>query len=283
MRRGLKINKHPDDELETIELQLLFEGIYRYYGFDFRNYTFPYLQRRVKHRLQTENLPSVSRLLEKVLYDSSIMDRFFQDLTINVTEMFRDPQFFLSLRLNVIPLLQDLDQIRVWQAGCSTGEESFSLAILLHEEGILHKTKIYATDLSEASLEKAQKGSFPIAPMQHYTRNYLQAGGKHAFSEYYSVDGDRVQFSPLLSNPIIFAQHDLVTDKSFNEFDIILCRNVLIYFNKPLQKQVHSLLHESLKKSGFLALGTREGLSFSARAHSYEPIDSKNRIFQKIL
>lgn len=283
MKGGMKISKQPDDELETIELQLLFEGIYRYYGFDFRNYTFPYLQRRVKHRLQTENLPSISRLLEKVLYDSSLMDQFFRDLTINVTEMFRDPLFFLSLRLNVIPALKNLGQIRIWQAGCSTGEESFSLAILLHEEGILHKTKIYATDLSQASLEKAQKGTFPIAPMQQYTRNYLQAGGKQAFSKYYTVNGDRVQFSPSLANHMIFAQHDLVTDQSFNEFDIILCRNVLIYFNKPLQKQVHNLLYESLKKTGFLSLGTKEGLSFSARAHCYEPIDTKNRIYQKIL
>ncbi|WP_425808051.1 CheR family methyltransferase [Desulfitobacterium sp. Sab5] len=264
-------------------MQLLFEGIYRYYGFDFRNYTLPYLQRRVRHRLQTEQLPNISRLLEKALYDSNLMERFFKDLTINVTEMFRDPSFFLSLRLNVLPELKKMDRVRIWQAGCSTGEESFSLAILLEEEGILQKTKIYATDLSETSLNIAQKGSFPIAPMQQYTRNYLHAGGKQAFSQYYKVSGDRVQFLPSLADHIIFAQHDLVTDQSFNEFDLILCRNVLIYFNKLLQKKVHSLFYESLRPSGFLALGSKEGLSFSARAHYYEPVDIKNKIYQKIL
>lgn len=278
----MKINIHPDDELETVEIQLLFEGIYRYYGFDFRNYTFPYLQRRVKHRLQTEKLPTVSRLLEKTLYDYNLMERLFKDLTINVTEMFRDPLFFLSLRLNVIPALKKIDRVRIWQAGCSTGEESYSLAILLQEEGILHKTKIYATDLSENSLRMAHKGFFPIAPMQQYTRNYFDAGGKQAFSQYYTVNGDQVQFSPDFADHIVFAQHDLVTDQSFNEFDLILCRNVLIYFNKPLQKQVHSLLFESLKTSGFLALGSKEGLSFSARAHCYQPIDAQNKIYQKI-
>ncbi|HVJ49021.1 protein-glutamate O-methyltransferase CheR [Desulfitobacterium sp.] len=282
MRGGLKISECPDEELETLEIELLLEGIYRYYGFDFRNYFSPYLHRRVKHRLQAENLPSVSRLQEQVLHDPGIMGRLFGDFTVNVTEMFRDPDFFLSLRRNVLPALKELTHVRIWQAGCSTGEESYSLAILLREEGLSSKTQIYATDLNEVSLEEAKKGSFPIASMQKYTRNYLLAGGKKAFSEYYTVDGDRVNFNSALSNNTIFAQHDLVTDRSFNEFDLILCRNVMIYFNKQLQKQVQNLLHESLKTSGFLCLGSKEGLTVSSQVQCYEPMDSNARIFRKI-
>lgn len=279
---GTKINEQ-DEELETLEIELLLEGIHNYYGFDFRNYNYPYLHRRMKHRLQAENLSSVSSLQDKVLHDPSIMVRLLDDLTINVTEMFRDPLFFLSLRQNVLPTLKERNHIRIWQAGCSTGEESYSLAILMQEEGLSRKTQIYATDLNEAVLEEAKKGSFPIAPMQKYTRNYLSAGGKKAFSEYYTVNGDRVHFNSTLADTIIFAQHDLVTDRSFNEFDLILCRNVLIYFNKQLQKHVHNLLHESLKTSGFLGLGSKEGLTFSSRVECYEPVDSVAKIFRKII
>lgn len=283
MRGGLKINEKSNDELETLEIKLLLEGIFRYYGYDFRNYTAPYLQRRVKHRLQVENLPNVSRLQEHVLHDSRMMWKLFEDFTINVTEMFRDPDFFLSLRNNVVPTLKKLMHIRIWQAGCSTGEESYSLAILLREEGLSSKTQIYATDLNEATLEEAKKGSFPIASMQKYTRNYLEAGGKKAFSEYYTVNGDRVIFDPSLADSIIFAQHDLVNDQSFNEFDLILCRNVMIYFNKQLQEQVHKLLCESLKTSGFLGLGNKEGLIVSAPVPRYEVVDAKAKIFRKII
>lgn len=283
MRGGPKINEDPNDELETLEIELFLEGIYRLYGYDFRNYSAPYIQRRVKHRLQAENLPNVSRLQEQVLHDSRVMKKLFEDFTVNVTEMFRDPDFFLSLRLNVVPALRKLDHIRIWQAGCSTGEESYSLAILLREEGLSNRIQIYATDLNDASLEKAQKGSVSIASMQKYTRNYLEAGGKKAFSEYYTVDVDRAIFDPSLAEQIIFAQHDLVNDQSFNEFDLILCRNVMIYFNKQLQSQVHKLLFESLKASGFLGLGSKEALTFSTWVPFYQPIDSKAKIFRKIV
>ncbi|AHF06800.1 CheR family methyltransferase [Desulfitobacterium metallireducens] len=283
MRGGLKISKPSNNELETLEIELLLEGIYRYYGYDFRNYTAPYLQRRVKHRLQVENLPSISRLQELVLHDPRMMRKLFGDFTINVTEMFRDPDFFLSLRINVIPTLKKLTRIRIWQAGCSTGEESYSLAILLREEGLASKVKIYATDINEATLEEAKKGSFPIASMQKCTRNYIEAGGKNAFSKYYMVDGEHVIFDPTLAESIIFAQHDLVNDQSFNEFDLILCRNVMIYFNKQLQKQVHRLLLESLKTSGFLGLGNKEALILSAQIPCYEPVDLKAKIFRKII
>jgi chemotaxis protein methyltransferase CheR len=210
------------------------------------------------------------------------MERLISDFSISVTEMFRDPDFFLSLRTNVVPILKEQSHIRIWQAGCSTGEESYSLAISLLEEGLLHKTRIYATDMNELSLEKARKGTFPIERMQLYTRNYLKAGGKRAFSEYYTVNGQRVQFDLALAENIVFAQHNLVTDTSFNEFDLIICRNVMIYFNKQLQNRVHNLLHESLRLSGLLGLGNKEGLAFTARASYYEPIDSVERIYRKI-
>lgn len=276
------VQKDPENELETLEIQLLLEGIYQYYGFDFRNYAFPYIRRRVKHRIQAENLVNVSSLQEKVLHDPLTMKKLLGDISISVTEMFRDPSFFLSLRNNVLPLFSSQSRIRIWQAGCSTGEESYSLAILLREEGLLNKTRIYATDINDQSLEKAQKGVFPISTMQYYTRNYLSAGGRKDFSEYYTVEGERVLFSPSLTKNILFAQHNLVTDTSFNEFDLILCRNVMIYFNKALQKRVHELLYASLSKSGILGLGSKEGLTVSPHLTCYEPIDQFEKIYRKI-
>ncbi len=270
------------NELEILEIKLLLEGIYRYYGFDLRNYAFPYIRRRIMHRIQAENLVNVSSLQEKVLHDPLTMKRLLGDVSISVTEMFRDPSFFLSLRKNIFPLFGNQPRIRIWQAGCSTGEESYSLAILLREEGLLNKTRIYATDINEISLEKAQKGIFSISNMQYYTRNYLSAGGKKAFSEYYTVDGESVRFNPSLKENILFAQHNLVTDTSFNEFDLILCRNVLIYFNKSLQKHVHELLYSSLSKSGILGLGSKEGLTVSPHRESYKSIDKVEKIYQKI-
>lgn len=276
------VQKDPENELETLEIQLLLEGIYQYYGFDFRNYSFPYIRRRVRHRIQAENLVNVSSLQEKVLHDPLTMKKLLGDISISVTEMFRDPSFFLSLRNNVLPLFSSQSRIRIWQAGCSTGEESYSLAILLREEGLLNKTRIYATDINDQSLEKAQKGVFPINTMQYYTRNYLSAGGRKDFSEYYTVEGERVLFSPSLTKNILFAQHNLVTDTSFNEFDLILCRNVMIYFNKALQKRVHKLLYASLSKSGILGLGSKEGLTVSPHLTCYEPIDQFEKIYRKI-
>jgi chemotaxis protein methyltransferase CheR len=289
---GIKINefsyptwdnqKKLGDELETIEIELLLEGIYRYYGFDFRNYSFPCMQRRIKHRMQAEDLPNISDLQKKVLHDPLTMKRLFGDFSIGVTEMFRDPEFFLSLRNTVIPQLKERSRIRIWQAGCSTGEESYSLAILLREEGVLDKTRIYATDINENYLEKARKGIFPLKNMQSYTRNYLISGGKKAFSEYYTVVGESVYFDSTLNNNMLFAQHNLVTDTSFNEFDLIICRNVLIYFNKSLQKRVHELIYGSLIMSGFLGLGSKEGIAFSPNATCYEPIDPNEKIYRKI-
>ncbi len=269
-------------ELENLEMELLLEGIYRYYGFDFRNYAFSSIRRRVVHRMQAEGLRTVTSLLERILHDPQMMEKLFADFSINVTEMFRDPSFFKVFRTKVIPLLTELPLIRIWHAGCSTGEEVYSMAILLNEEGLYHKTRIYATDINDRVLEKAKLGEFPINRMQGYTSNYVKSGGNKSFSEYYQAHRDFVRFHPFLAENIVFAQHNLVTDESFNEFHVIICRNVMIYFNRELQERVQKLFYESLSPEGFLGLGSREGLSFTRYADCYEEVDSKERIYRKM-
>lgn len=270
------------DELEKIEIQLLLEGIFLRHGFDFRNYTLSFIQRRIWHRIRTEKLTSISALQEKVLHDPRAMERLLDDFSINVTEMFRNPGFFQAFRTKVIPLLGDYADIRIWIAGCSTGEEVYSMAILLHEEGLYEKTRIYATDIREDVLINAKQGVFPLDKMQKYTKNYFQAGGTKAFSEYYTAKHDYVSFHPFLKENIFFTQHNLVTDRSFNEFHVIFCRNVMIYFNKLLQDHVHKLFNESLGLWGVLGLGNREGIKFTNYGECYEEIDSDEKLFRKI-
>jgi chemotaxis protein methyltransferase CheR len=267
---------------EEVEIELLLEGIYRYYGYDFRNYSPASIRRRIWHRIHAENLPSISSLLNQVLHNRSIMDKLLGDFLINVTEMYRDPSFFRVLRNKVIPGLRDLSTIRIWHAGCSTGEEVYSMAILLYEEGVFHKTQIYATDMNEKSLKLARNGIFPLAKMKLYTRNYHEAGGKRAFSEYYTADHQEVKFHSTLSQNIVFAHHNLVTDQSFNEFHLIICRNVMIYFNQKLQERVHQLFYESLGMNGFLGLGSKESLTFTSRANCYEGVDQNEKLYRKI-
>ena len=269
-------------QLQKIEMELLLEAIYRHYGYDFRNYSAPFLQRRILNRMAAEKQRTVSGLQEKVLHDSLVMKRLFKDFSINVTEMFRDPSFFQTLRQRVLPLVRDYPAIRIWHIGCGSGEEVYSMAILLHEAGILEKTKIYATDINQGNLEKAKQGSFPLEKMKLYTTNYIQSGGKKAFSEYYSVKNEGVRFSSFLKKNMVFFQHNLVTDQSFNEFHIIICRNVMIYFNKKLQNHVHQLLYESLFYSGFLGLGTREEIRFTNYAEHYEVLHSADKLYRKI-
>jgi chemotaxis protein methyltransferase CheR len=278
--------KAPDilksEEIERIEIELLLEAVFRYYGYDFRNYAFPFIQRRIRHRVCKENLASISALQEKVLRDSEVMGELLSDFSINVTEMFRDPSFFKSFRTKIIPLVKDYPEIRIWHVGCSSGEEVYSMAILLHEEGIYEKTRMFATDLNKIVLEKAKKGTFPLDRMQLYTKNYIEAGGKRAFSEYYKAVDDKVFFHPFLQKNVVFAQHNLVTDQSFNEFDIIICRNVFIYFDKVLQNHVHTLLYNSLCPSGFLGLGKREGIKFTSYENCYGEFDASEKLYRKI-
>lgn len=269
------------DILEKIEISLLLEGIYQCYGYDFRNYSFQSIRRRIKHRLSAERIETISGLQEKVLHDRHAMDRLFTDFSINVTEMFRDPDFFLSFREKVVPYLHDLPTIRIWHAGCSTGEEVYSMAILLHEAGLYEKAMIYATDMNADVLVKASRGIFPLDKMQIYTKNYFQSGGSRAFSEYYKVDDAGVAFHPFLAENIVFSQHNLVTDHSFNEFHIIICRNVLIYFDEVLQKRTFHLFQESLIKEGFLGLGSKEGIPYKMRS-GFKEIEPQIKIYSKI-
>ena len=268
-------------EIEKIEIELLLEAIYRYYGYDFRNYAQSFLQRRILHCAHNENLTSISALQEKILRDPEMMKKLFSNLSINVTEMFRDPAFFQSFRKNIIPMVRNYPDIRIWHVGCATGEEVYSMAILLYEEGVYEKARIYATDINTKALDQAKNGTYSLAHMQQYTKNYFEAGGRRAFSEYYKVVGEKVIFQPFLQKNMVFAQHNLVTDSSFNEFDIIICRNVLIYFNRSLQNNVHQLLYESLSLSGFLGLGKREGIRFTSYGNHYEEIDSAEKIYRK--
>ncbi|MGP7816661.1 CheR family methyltransferase [Niallia sp. 01092] len=278
----LNNKKLKDSELENIEIELLLEGIYRYYGYDFRNYAFPFLKRRVLYRVGAENLTSISELQNMVFHNPLIMKKLLLDFSISVTEMFRDPLFFLMLRKKVIPIIRDAPFIRIWHVGCASGEEVYSMAIMLSEEGLLNKTRIYATDMNNNNLEKAKRGNFPLEKMQIYTKNYMKAGGKNAFSEYYSVRSNAAAFHPFLKENFIFSQHNLATDQSFNDFHIIICRNVMIYFNKKLQNRVHQLLYNSLIPSGFLGLGKREEVRFTDYAGHYEEYASEEKIYRKI-
>ena len=270
-------------EVEDLEITLLLEGIYKQYGFDFRNYARASLRRRILRRVEAEGLGSISRLLDKVLRDRNSMEQLLLTLTIHVTAMFRDPEFYVAFRAKVVPLLKTYPFIRIWHAGCSSGEEVYSMAILLEEEGIYDRCRVYATDLSEAVLHTAQTGIFPLAPMKEYTENYLRAGGKRSLSDYYKAKYDNVLFSPSLRHNVVFAQHDLVTGGSFNEFNVIVCRNVMIYFDKVLQDRVHGLFYQSLARLGVLGLGLKESLRFTPHEAHYSELDRHQKLYRKTL
>ncbi|NGM85149.1 protein-glutamate O-methyltransferase CheR [Paenibacillus sp. 7124] len=270
------------NELESIEIELLLTGIHRLYGYDFRNYALPSIKRRIWHHVHAENLPSISALQEKVLHDRTCFERLIYSLSIPVTEMFRDPGLFLTFRQKVVPLLRTYPYIRIWHAGCSTGEEVYSMAILLQEEGLYEKARIYATDMNNRSLQQAKEGVYEISKMKQYTKNYLEAGGKHAFSKYYTAKYNSVIFQPDLRKNIIFAEHNLATDTSFNEFNVIFCRNVMIYFNDELRDHVHGLFCESLSRFGVLVLGAKESIHFTRYSDCYEPLDRVEKIYRKV-
>ena len=270
-------------ELERVEIELLLEGIFRQYGFDFRSYAYSSLKRRLWKRIHGEGLRTVSALQDRVLHDAGMMEKLLLDLSINVTAMYRDPSFYLAFRTQVIPLLRTYPFIRIWHAGCSTGEEVYSMAILLEEEGLYDRARLYATDINEVVLQRAKSGIFPLEKMQEYTQNYLAAGGKRSFSEYYTAMYDGALFNASLMRNVVFSQHNLVTDGSFAEFNVILCRNVMIYFDRDLQNRVHELFFQSLPVYGVLALGHKESLRFSRYEHSYEALDSREKIFRRIV
>jgi chemotaxis protein methyltransferase CheR len=271
-----------DPELERVEIELLLEGIYRQYGFDFRSYAYASIRRRLWRRIEAEGLTTVSALQNRVLHEPAMMEQLLLDLSINVTAMFRDPSFYLAFRQQVVPLLRTYPFIRIWHAGCSTGEEVYSMAILLEEEGLYERARIYATDINELVVHRARAGIFPLERMQEYTENYIRAGGTRSFSEYYTAKYDGALFSPALQRNVVFSQHNLVTDRSFAEFNVILCRNVLIYFDRELQARVHGLFYESLVHLGILALGSKESLRLSGYESSYEELSGPHRIYRKV-
>jgi len=266
---------------QDIELRLLLEAIYARYSHDFRDYSGASLKRRVQHALLQFGCATISELQSRVLHDPAAFQRLLEILTIPFTEMFRDPAYWRCLREQVAPVLQTYPSLKVWIAGCSTGEEVVSLAILLHEEGLLERAIVYATDINPAALEKARQGIFPLAGLRQHTLNYQQSGGKAAFSDYYSAAYGHARFDRALLRDVTFADHSLATDTVFSETQLISCRNVLIYFNRRLQERALGLFHESLCRRGFLGLGSKESLDFSDHGEQFEVVARKERVFRK--
>lgn len=269
------------DSTLDIELPLLMEAIYRRYSYDFRNYSMASQKRRILHAMRQLNCASVSELQARVLHEPEFFLRLLQYLTIPTTEMFRDPEYFLALREKVVPFLRTYPSLKIWIAGCSTGEELYALAILLKEEGLLSRSILYATDINPAVLEKARKGIFPLNRMRAYAASYRAAGGKQSFSDYFTAAYDAAIFDRSLCENVTFADHSLATDNVFSETQFISCRNVMIYFNHELQERALRLFHESLCHRGFLGLGSKENIEFSEVGAMFEPLDKPWRIYRK--
>ncbi|KQT11503.1 CheR family methyltransferase [Ramlibacter sp. Leaf400] len=265
-----------------IEIRLLVEAIFLRYGQDFRDYAPASLKRRVLQAQQKMGAASISALQERVLHDPAQFAVLLQQLTVPVSEMFRDPEYFLALRRHVVPVLRTYPSVKVWVAGCSTGEEAYSMAILLLEEGLLERTICYATDINHASLDRARQGIYALDRMQSFTRNYQRAGGTGSFSDYYTAAYGGALFDKRLRGAITFADHSLATDAVFAETQLVSCRNVLIYFNKQLQDRALGLFHESLSHRGFLGLGTKETLEFSAHARHFEVVSRAERLYRRV-
>lgn len=273
----------PQARIEGIELALLLEAMYQCYGYDFRQYAPASLKRRVQRAIQNEaGVTSISAYQDHILHDAQCMTRFLDVVSVDTTAMFRDPTFYSALREKVIPQLRATPRPRIWHAGCSTGEEVYSMAIVLHEEGLLERSTLFATDINPAVLQAGREAIFRIKNMQHYTSNYLKAGGKAAFSDYYVAKHDGVILRDFLRNNIVWADHDLVSNGAFNEFQLILCRNVMIYFQRALQERVHDLLYESLAMHCVLGLGRGESLQLSPREECYDTVDRVEKLYRKV-
>ena len=272
---AVPVAPQPGGELERIEIELLLEAIDRHYGFDFRGYALGSLRRRLWRAASEEGVKSISGLQEKVLHDPEAMERLLAAALGERHDDVPRPEFYAAFREHVVPLLRTYPFIRVWNAGCSTGEETYSLAILLEEEGLYERSRIYATDFNADVLSRAQAGEFPLDRMQEYTQNYQRAGGTSDFSAYYSVEGGFAKLDERLSEHVVFAQHNLASDRSFNEFNVVLCRNVLIYFGRDLQRRVHRLFYDSLARFGVLGLGQKETLRFTDLEDRYEELDPR--------
>lgn len=267
--------------IQDEEVEILINDLFELYGYDFTGYSRASIKRRFNRLFILDGFPSFAEFRYRLKVDGSYLKRFVEEITVNVTEMFRDPLFYKTLREEVIPNIATKPFIRIWHAGCSTGEEVFSMAIMLQEANLLHKALIYATDINPNVLEKARKGIFPLSQMKQYSENYILSGGKQDFSSYYTANYDRVKFDESFATRMIFSTHNLVSDSSFNEFDLILCRNVLIYFDIPLQNRVFNLFDASLDKLSYLALGCKETMKFSSVTSNFKQL-GREKIWRKM-
>ncbi|GAA5235720.1 protein-glutamate O-methyltransferase CheR [Verticiella sediminum] len=265
-----------------IELRLLLDAIHLRYQHDFRAYSIASMRRRMDRALQDLGFDSLSRLQHYVLREPATFARLMQYLTVQVSEMFRDPEYFRQLREKVVPLLKTYPSVKVWVAGCSTGEELWSLAILFHEEDLSERTIFYATDINPEALRMAKSGVYAIERLAGFSANYLAAGGTGSLSDYYHADYGGAHFARHLIERAVFAEHSLATDSVFSEVHLVSCRNVLIYFNRELQDRAVGLFDEALVRRGFLGLGSQESLRFCAHADAFGPLAAKERIYQKV-
>jgi chemotaxis protein methyltransferase CheR len=268
-------------EIEEIEIRLLLEGIFQVYGHDFRGYAEASLRRRLAQWLQTSGFTGISEAQGRILRDRELFSSLLEGLTVNVSEMFRDPQFFKTVRDEIVPHLKTYPFVKIWVAGCATGEEAYSLAILLNEEGLAGRYRIYATDINERVLKRAEEGIFPLERMQQFTLSYQKAGGKRAFVDYYTARYENAVLSQQLKEQMVFASHNLTTDAGIGEMQLILCRNLLIYFQPPLKERVLALFDESLANGGFLGLGIKETLSGRGIADRYREVARGMRMYRK--
>ncbi len=268
-------------ENENLEIRMLLEAIHQKYGYNFKDYAKAHTKRRLRHRLNISNMKNYAQMMHRIIYDEDFFNTLLLDLSINVTEMFRDPGFYKKIRQEIIPLLKTYAFIKVWHAGCSAGQEVYSMSILLEEEGMKHRSQIYATDFNELILEKAKNGIYPLDVMKTYTGNYQQSGGEKDFSDYYTADYHNVILRQSLKEKVLFSSHNLVTDGVFGEMNLILCRNVLIYFNRQLQNRVLKLFHDSLCHGGYLCLGSKESLKFTDMEDKFEPVVNREKIYRK--
>jgi chemotaxis protein methyltransferase CheR len=271
----------PVHSYEEVEIEMLLQGIRSRYGYDFSHYSRASLKRRLELALTQARLERFSELLDRLFHHEQYFDDFLKIMSITVTEMFRDPEFYKAVREQVVPLLKTYPFIKIWHAGCATGEEVYSMALLLHEEGFLDRARIYATDFNKHSLDIAANGVYAARQMVTYAANYRAAGGIGSFPDYYSDGYERAKFKDFLKERVTFSYHNLVTDGVFGEMNLICCRNVLIYFDRTLQDQVLHKFAESLRHGGFLCLGNRESLNFTAVKSLFAPVDKAQRIYRK--
>jgi chemotaxis protein methyltransferase CheR len=270
-----------DVEVENVEIRLLLEGIHQVYGYDFRDYADASIRRRLTHWLAESGFDTFSAAQSRLLRERSVFDSLLRGITVNVTEMFRDPAFFKALRRQVVPFLKTYPFVKIWHAGCATGEEAYSMAILLNEEGMSGRYRMYATDIDEAVLQRASEGMVSLADMQKFTRNYQKSGGTGSFADYYTARYDRAVLSNTLRKDIVFAPHNLAVDAEFGEMHVVICRNTMIYFKPALKERCLHLFDASLLPGGFLCVGLKETLEDRTIAEHYQELVPGMRIFRK--